>query len=122
MRGKLPRKDNLWNIGVDIDAGCPYCGSQLEDINHLFRQCLCTRDLERSLGVCPNSINCSMHFLDWIEWQWNFRNVYNKSYHCPVENIFVIEWSIWNFRIKLFSISVMNLLILMIWRLIVLTN
>lgn len=42
-----------------------YCGSQLEDICYLFRQCLCTKEVWYKLSdVCPNPITSSTHLLE----------------------------------------------------------
>lgn len=32
MRSKIPSKDNLKKIGIDIDGDCQYCDSQLETL------------------------------------------------------------------------------------------
>lgn len=37
---------------MDIDRDCPLCGSQLEDIDHLFRQCLYTTEVWNNLSGC----------------------------------------------------------------------
>lgn len=44
IRGKTRIKVKLRKIDMDIVPDCPYCGSQLKDIDHQFRQCLCTKE------------------------------------------------------------------------------
>lgn len=73
-------------MGTDIDGDCPFCGSQLEDIDDLFRQCIYTREVWIKLsGICLSLINIYIHFFDWIKWLWKYRKVYNRLFQFPCE-------------------------------------
>lgn len=60
---------------MDIDGDYLYGGRQLEDIDHMFRQCLCTIVWNNLFGMCPNPVSSSIHFLNWIEWFWKYRHL-----------------------------------------------
>lgn len=36
---RIPTRDNLRKIDMKINGECPFCASQLEDIDHLFMKC-----------------------------------------------------------------------------------
>lgn len=67
----------------------------MEVIDHIFMQCRSVNgDLDMIVEQCPTSTKADLYFIDWIEYFWKHESVYNKLYHRPLENFFVIIWAI----------------------------
>lgn len=67
IRSKLPTKEYLSRLEMDINPECPFCNNFLEDIDHLFKNCELTRHWNTIAGYCPNPNNNDLQFIDWIE-------------------------------------------------------
>lgn len=55
-RGEIPIKEHIKKIEMEINGDCPYCGSHLEDVDHLFRNCLFIKEVLyrlTDLSFCP---------------------------------------------------------------------
>lgn len=82
---------------VVFNGDCPYCQNSIETIDHLFMSCQFLQEIQKTISNnCPILINSKLYFIDWIENIWKYEKTYNRIYSNPLENFFVISWSIWD--------------------------
>ncbi|XP_039012188.1 uncharacterized protein LOC120141353 [Hibiscus syriacus] len=66
---RLPTKDRLINMGMDLNGLCDLCNTELEDRDHLFNGCAFVSGIWRKiLQTCriPHRNLCWSDFLDWV--------------------------------------------------------
>lgn len=76
-----------------------FCNQAGEDIDHLFKSCDLVKTawaMVDTLCPSPNDLNCS--FVDCIDQIWNKKMWYDKLFYKPLETIFIIAWTIRNYR------------------------
>lgn len=77
--GKFFTRDNLREIGIDINGDCSFCQTHLEDIDHLLKRCsFVQQECDKIINHCPLPIICDLSLIDWIDSTWKYNKVYNR--------------------------------------------
>lgn len=96
IRGKLPTRGGLRNIRIDTNGNCSFCHNRVENIYYVFKdRCFIQKIWNIFIEYCRTPIKSNLHFIDWIEYIWEYEKVYIKNFGKPLEKILVIAWAIW---------------------------
>lgn len=98
IRNLLLTRDKLRRFEINIPGDCPFCNKELETANYIF----VTRGFAYNIWTnvsqqCPFPINMNKNIADWLEYNWNCTNIYNKSFSSFMEKVISILWYIWNY-------------------------
>ena len=99
---KIPTRVNLDRRGIDIGSIlCPFCGSDVETVNHLFFSCEMATDLWVLVARWWElDIPVMSSVLEWVTWIDSAR-LPSKVRNCLDVVALTLMWSIWYFRNRL---------------------
>lgn len=92
---RLPTRDYLGKIGINIDTTCPICKDRSECLLHIFWECKVEKYFWESIGIFFSNPMPHEHWVDFLR---------KKTPHIPTsymtwEDVFPFTlWSIWKNR------------------------
>lgn len=91
VRNLLLTRDELRRFEINIPGDCPFCNKELETANYIF----VTRGFAYNIWTnvsqqCPFPINMNKNIADWLEYNWNCTNIYNKNFSSFMEKVISI--------------------------------
>ncbi|GJY42070.1 RNA-directed DNA polymerase, eukaryota [Tanacetum coccineum] len=96
---RLPTCSNLMKRGVMVSpSSCPVCRNVIEDVDHLFFQCILAQEINRGICIWWNLGKASFDsYASWLQWFSNIRMRSNSKR--ALEGVFyTMWWSIWAAR------------------------
>lgn len=92
LHNRLPYREYLQHIGINIDCTCPMCHKEVKSIVHIFIRCPLVQPLWRKLGIESLPLTFTTHWLIYIK---NL-NPKLESQFISWTNLFpFLIWGIW---------------------------
>ena len=90
----LPKRGILSKRGLSIVSVCPFCQSDIEDMDYLFLRCTTVQDCW-SLAASHNWINTNIVFSLWLTVLEMLSTTSNASTNVNMDRVVALLWSIW---------------------------
>jgi hypothetical protein len=98
LNNALPVRDNLNKRGIHCYPLCPRCNSKIEDINHVFKECIWAQQIWFASPLNIRFVEESAQsFIDWLQY------MFTQTKPETTEQISTICYHIWKARNALIS-------------------
>ncbi|GMJ05893.1 hypothetical protein like AT4G29090 [Hibiscus trionum] len=88
----LPTLQNLMHKRVVSNTRCIRCNANIENVEHVFRECPFTQQVWHGLGVTWPSNVRTLSYFEWLSWMFNNRGSHSK------EQLTYTLWALWKAR------------------------
>ena len=93
----LPTRGTLSDRGLRVDPACPFCHSEVEDMDHLFLHCTIAQGCW-NLAISHNWINANLVFSPQLTVLQMLSTTCNARPNVHMDRIISLLWSIWKIR------------------------